>query len=281
MLSRALSNLLYSIIVGLVQGVSEWLPISSKTQVLLVSSFLFGFPLTVAYAFGLFMEVGSLVAALAYFRKDILSLFHDRKLLVFLLVVTIITGLEGVPLYLLSEKLLANAYNLGYPMMVLGAFLIFDGLYIRYSRKQPHSGSLGTLSWKQYLIIGAAQGLAALPGVSRSGMTVSTMLFMRVAPREAFKLSYLAYMPASLGGFLTTIVFSRPEIGTALTTFDASGIAVALATAAVTSFIVIGALLRFARTKHVYIITLFLGVVAISLGAIVATFNLTPGLLPT
>lgn len=265
-----MSNLLYSLFVGLVQGVSEWLPISSKTQVLLVTTILFGLPLQVAFAFGLFMEVGSLASASVYFRREIVSLLHDRKLLVFLLVVTLMTGLEGVPLYLISEKLLGTAYNIGLPMMILGGFLIFDGLYIRSSRMNPHTGTLKELSLKHYIIVGAAQGLAALPGVSRSGMTVSTLLFMRVNPRDAFKLSYLAYIPASLGGFITTIVFSRAELKVALTALDPTGIAVALAAAAVTGFFVIGALLRFARTRHVYVVTLFLGTVAIVLGVLAA-----------
>lgn len=265
-----MSNLLYAIIVGLVQGVSEWLPISSKTQVLFVSNILFGLPLSVAFAFGLFMEIGSLFSATFYFRREILSLFHDRKLLVYLLVVTIMTGLEGVPLYVISDKLLSGAYNLGLPMMLLGAFLIADGLYIRYSRQTPRTGTLAELGLKQYVIVGAAQGLAALPGVSRSGMTVSTLLFLGVNPKEAFKLSYLAYIPASLGGFLTTIVFSKAELSVALSSFDAAGLTVAIVTAALVGIVVISALLRFAKRNDIYKVTLFLGAVAFAIGVLAA-----------
>ena len=263
-----LSNLLYSIIIGIVQGVSEWLPISSKTQVLFVSNILFGLPLAVAFAFGLFMEVGSLFSATFYFRREILSLFHDRKLLVYLLVVTLVTGIEGVPLYLVSDSLLAGAYNLGLPMTVLGAFLIFDGLYIRRSRKTPRTGTLNELSLKQYAIVGAAQGFSALPGVSRSGMTVSTLLFMGVSPKEAFRLSYLAYIPASIGGFLTTVVFSKAELAVALSNFDATGISVSIVTAAVIGVFVISALLRFAKRNDIYVVTIFLGLVAAAIGVL-------------
>lgn len=267
---EALSNLLYAIIIGLVQGVSEWLPISSKTQVLFVSTVLFGLPLDAALAFGLFMEIGSLFAATFYFRREIVSLLHDRKLLVYLLVVTIVTGLEGVPLYLIAEKLLTGAYNLGIPMVLLGGFLIGDAIYIRYSRKTPRTGTLNDLGLKQYIIIGAAQGFAALPGVSRSGMTVSTMLFMGVSPKDAFRLSYLAYIPAALGGFLTTIVFSRSELSTALSNFDATGLTAAIITAALVGFVAISALLRFARRNDIYKVTLFLGGLAIAIGLLAA-----------
>jgi len=261
-----LSNLLYSVIVGLVQGVSEWLPISSKTQVLFVSTILFGLPLNVAFAFGLFMEIGSLFSATFYFRREIWSLLHDRKLLVYLLVVTIVTAIVGVPLYLISDQLLSGAYNLGIPMVILGAFLIVDSVYIRWSRKVPRTGTLNEMRMKHYVLIGAAQGLAALPGVSRSGMTVSTMLFMGIAPKEAFKLSYLAYIPAALGGFLTTIVFSKSEVKIALSNFDPTGLAVAIATAALVGVVAISALLRFAKRNDVYLVTLFLGSLAIVIG---------------
>src|SRR6267378_6018014 len=111
-------NPLFAVILGSVQGVSEWLPISSKTQVLFASTFLFSLPLVVAYAFGLFMEIGSIGSAIVYFRRDIWSLFRDRKLLVYLLVVTAFTGIIGVPLYYLTDKDLAsNPYNVGIPMI--------------------------------------------------------------------------------------------------------------------------------------------------------------------
>lgn len=265
-----MANLLYAFIVGLVQGVSEWLPISSKTQVLFVSTILFGLPLNVAFAFGLFMEIGSLCSATFYFRREIVSLLHDRKLLVYLVVVTLVTGLEGIPLYLISDKLLSSAYNLGVPMMLLGAFLIGDSVYIRSSRKTPRTGSLAKMGMKQYVIVGAAQGIAALPGVSRSGMTVSTLLFMGVNPEDAFKLSYLAYIPASIGGFLTTVVFSKAEVSTALANLDATGLAVAIGTAAVVGVLAISVLLRFAKRNDIYKVTLFLGGLAFAIGLLAA-----------
>ena len=116
---------MYSIIVGIVQGISEWLPISSKTQVLLVSHALFALPLAVAYALGLFMEIGSVGSALIYFRKDIVSIFRNRNLLVYLVVVTAVTAIIGVPIYLLVERVLQNAYNVGLPMLILGICLLY------------------------------------------------------------------------------------------------------------------------------------------------------------
>ncbi|MDG6901622.1 MAG: undecaprenyl-diphosphatase [Nitrososphaerota archaeon] len=263
-----LSNLLYAIMVGVVQGISEWLPISSKTQVLLVSNYLFGLPVEVAFAFGLFMEVGSLASASAYFRRDIISLFHDRRLLLYLLVVTLFTGLIGVPLYVVAEKLLSTAYSPGIPMMILGAILVSDSVYIRYSRLAPRMAGLKDMRLRHYVAIGVAQGIAALPGVSRSGMTVSTMLFMGMEPGDAFRLSYLAYIPAALGGFATTILLSRAEINTAVTAVDPVGVVFAVVAAALVGLVVISAALRFAKRNNIYVVTLVIGVVAIVIGAL-------------
>jgi len=267
-------NVLYSILIGIVQGVSEWLPISSKTQVLLVSNYLFALPVAVGLAFGLFMEVGSLASASIYFRRDIISLLHDRKLLAYLVVVTFFTGLIGVPLFLVAERLLSSVEGTGIPMVVLGVVLIFDSVYIRYSRLTPRLAGLKDMKLKHYIAIGIAQGIAALPGVSRSGMTVSTMLFMGVDPRDAFRLSYLAYIPASLGAFATTILLSRSEINTAVAAVDPAGILLAIITAALIGLVVIAAALRFAKRNNIYVVTLVVGVLAIIIGALASVASI-------
>jgi undecaprenyl-diphosphatase len=263
-------NELYAIILGLVQGISEWLPISSKTQILFASTLLFSLPLAVAYAFGLFMEIGSVGSALVYFRRDIRSLFNDRRLVIYLLVVTVVTGLVGAPLYYLTDKVLTTSpYNIGIPMILLGLVLIGIGFYIRYSRTEPRMvDGLQEMKLKNYVLIGIAQGIAALPGVSRSGMTVSTMLLMGVKPDQAFRLSYLAYIPASLGAFFVTLILSRSQVDTAIRVVEPTGILIAIGTAAVVGIVVISYLLKFAKTSRIYVIDFVLGAIALVVGII-------------
>jgi undecaprenyl-diphosphatase len=263
-------NELYAFLLGLVQGISEWLPISSKTQVLFASTLLFSLPLAVAYAFGLFMEIGSVGSALVYFRRDIRSLFHDRRLVVYLFVVTAFTGLVGAPLYYLTDKVLTSSpYNIGIPMVLLGLVLVGTGLYIRYSRTRPRTvAGLEEMKLKNYIVIGIAQGIAALPGVSRSGMTVSTMLLMGVKPEQAFRLSYLAYIPASLGAFFVTLILSRSQVDTAIQVVEPTGILIAIATAALVGIVVISYLLKFAKKSRIYMIDFVLGAIALVLGII-------------
>jgi len=267
-------NELYAIMLGLVQGISEWLPISSKTQILFASTLLFSLPLAVAYAFGLFMEIGSVGSALVYFRRDIRMVFNDRKLLRYLIVVTAFTGIVGAPLYYLTDKVLSTSpYNIGIPMVLLGLVLIGTGLYIRYSRTRPRLVvGLEEMKLKNYVLVGVAQGIAALPGVSRSGMTVSTMLLMGVRPAQAFRLSYLAYIPASLGAFFVTLILSKSQVDTAIQIVEPTGILIAIATSALIGIVVISYLLKFAKTSRIYIIDFVLGIIALVLGIIATLF---------
>jgi undecaprenyl-diphosphatase len=263
---------LHSIVVGIVQGVAEWLPISSKTQVLLASTVLFGLPLAVAYAFGLFMEIGSVLSALIYFRKDVfwVLILKDQRLLTYLLVVTSVTAVIAVPIYLVMLKLLESSYNVGAPMIVLGTVLIANGLYIRRSRINPKIGGLEQMKMKHYIAVGVAQGIAAFPGVSRSGITTSTMLLMGVKPDVAFRLSFLAYIPAAVGAFMVTVLLSRGEVNSAIASVDLTGVMIAITTAAVTGLLVISYLMRVAKNNKVYLINLALGAIAIVIGLITA-----------
>lgn len=266
-------NALFSILLGLVQGISEWLPISSKTQVLFASYALFGLPIAAGYAFGLFLEIGSLGSAIAYFRRDIIALFHDRKLFVYLLVVTIVTGIIGAPLFYITDTYLQHSSPfIGIPMMALGLSLIGIGLYIRYSRALPRISGLEQMKIKHYIIVGIAQGIAALPGVSRSGMTVSTMLVMGVRQDQAFRLSYLAYIPASLGAFGASLFLARHAINADVQAIQPLGLVLAIVSAMIIGMVTISYLLKFAKTKRVWILDIALGVTALVLGIVFTIF---------
>lgn len=266
-------NILASILLGLVQGISEWLPISSKTQVLFASYALFGLPIAAGYAFGLFLEIGSLGSAITYFRRDIVALFHDRRLLVYLVVVTIFTGIIGAPLFYLTDLYLTHTSPfIGLPMIALGVVLLLVGFYIRYSRALPKISGLEQMKIKHYIIVGIAQGIAALPGVSRSGMTVSTMLVMGVKQEQAFRLSYLAYIPASLGAFAASLFLSRHEVNSDIQAVTPLGLVIAILTALLIGLVTISYLLKFAKTKNIWVLDIALGVIALALGIVFTIF---------
>ncbi|MGB9674727.1 MAG: undecaprenyl-diphosphate phosphatase, partial [Nanopusillaceae archaeon] len=222
---------IYPIILGLIQGVTEWLPISSKTQILLASVMLFNLSLSAAYVFGLFMEIGTILSALIYFRDDIIKLLKgkEKETLKFILISTIFTGIVGVALYYISKHFLETTYNPGLPMFILGIILILNGFYIMYSKSKSKIKDK-EMNIKDSIIIGLTQGISALPGISRSGITVSTMLLLGYRPEYAFRYSYLLYIPAAIGAFLLSIVTSEESLSYIISNISYEGILLALIT---------------------------------------------------
>ncbi len=267
--------IILGVILGVVQGISEWIPISSKTQILLVSSFLLGLGFSAGYTFGLFMEIGTIIASIIYFKREIARVIlallgrgtpEDVIMLKYLVVSTLVTGIMGVPIYLFIVNLI-NGPAVGIPMMILGIVLIIDGITIRLARRSysPRRG-LKELTWKDFFAVGFAQGLAALPGVSRSGMTTSALILLGVKPEEAFRLSFLALIPAALGAIGVTLVFSKHVVANTLglISYDALGVAVLVAT--VVSLVLIDSLLKFARSNKILVLVFLLGFLALASG---------------
>jgi len=272
-----LLQLLYSVILGIIQGVSEWLPISSKTQIIVSSSYLLKLTFQQAYTFGLFMEIGTLSAALIYFRKDMLKLVQvlagskdrmKRKLFFYVLIVTVITGLIAAPLYLIADSITGIA--VGLPMLIIGLVLLGDAALIRYSKKRLEKGiiprKLENLSIKDYIIIGITQGISALPGVSRSGITTSAMLLLGIEPDEAFRLSFIVGIFAAAGAFGLTLVASKSNVAASIAAIGTDGLVVAILTSTIISLFLIDFLIKFAGKQKITYLTAALGIIAIISG---------------
>ncbi len=275
-----LIQVIHSIIIGIVQGTAEWLPISSKTQVLIASQALLNLTYSQAYTFGLFMEIGTVIAAIIYFRRELWTLVkvlffrtrqkEDRKLFVYVLVATVVTGIIGAPLYLVADSL--TNIPLGVPMLIVGLVLIGDALFIRYSRKkQQHGGNtrkFKDLSLKDYVIVGIAQGIAALPGVSRSGITTSTLLVLNVEPDEAFRLSFLIGIFAAVAAFGLTLVATKSNVKADLAAIGTIGLVVAIVTSMIVSLFLIDFMIKIAGKSKIVYVTAALGVIAVVAGVL-------------
>ncbi len=279
-----LLQLLYSVILGIIQGVSEWLPISSKTQIIVSSSYLLKLTFQQAYTFGLFMEIGTLSAALIYFRKDMLKLVQvlagskdrmKRKLFFYVLIVTVITGLIAAPLYLIADSITGIA--VGLPMLIIGLVLLGDAALIRYSKKRLEKGiiprKLENLSIKDYIIIGITQGISALPGVSRSGITTSAMLLLGIEPDEAFRLSFIVGIFAAAGAFGLTLVASKSNVAASIAAIGTDGLVVAILTSTIISLFLIDFLIKFAGKQKITYLTAALGIIAIMSGLLYLVFG--------
>jgi undecaprenyl-diphosphatase len=280
-------QIFYGIILGIVQGISEWLPISSKTQVLFVSTYLLGLNINEAYAFGLFMEIGTLFAAIIYFRKELVSLVtaligrgeaESNMLLKYVVVSTIATAIIAAPIYLYLVDALTGAYNLGIPMLIIGLVLIGDALLIKYSRSKyaddKNRRTLSTLGIKEFILVGIAQGIAALPGVSRSGATTSTLLLLNVEASEAFRLSFIDMIFATAGAVVLTYIASKAQIASALAVIGIPGLAIAIIVATIVSLLLINFLLGIAKKSSIVYLTSALGIIALISGGLILFFNI-------
>ena len=278
-------QLLYSVIIGIIQGVSEWLPISSKTQIIVSSTYLLKLSFQQAYTFGLFMEIGTLAAAIIYFRKELAQLIHallgskdnkQRKLLAYVVVVTVITGIIGAPLYLIADSITGIA--IGVPMLVIGFVLLDDAALIRFSRKRQEKGKvlrkLENLTIKDYVLVGITQGVSALPGVSRSGITTSAMLLIGVEPDEAFRLSFVAGIFAAAAAFGLTITVTRSNVAASLAGIGLTGLAVAIVVSTIISLLLIDFLIKVAGKRNIIYVTAGLGTIAMATGLLYLALGL-------
>lgn len=276
---------LYGVLLGIVQGVAEWLPISSKTQVIVVATYLLHMPFSEAYTFGLFMEIGTILAAVIYFRKELISILRflfrqgnaeSKSLFTYVLVSMIFTGIVGTPLYLFVDSI-QGTYNLGIPMLLLGMVLVGDAVLIHYSRsrhrKMSRRRTLKDMEIKDYIVVGIAQGIAALPGVSRSGITTSSLLLLNAESDEAFRLSFLGSIFATTAAVVLTLVLSSSNVTAAVSTIGMVGLLIAILVSTVISLLLIDFLLKIAKTSSIVYLIAALGIIAIFGGAVAAITN--------
>jgi undecaprenyl-diphosphatase len=195
-----------AIVLGIVQGLAEWLPISSEGMTTLVMLNFFDKTLADALPIAIWLHTGTLLSAVVFFRKDIKEIATDipqyvksrdmqekkDSLITFLLIATAITGIIGLPLILFATEM--NDFSGRLATAIIGGLLIFTGLLqMSASKKAVHREKTGI---KDSIIVGTTQGFAALPGVSRSGITVSTLLLRNIEPAQALRLSFIMSIPA-------------------------------------------------------------------------------------
>ena len=196
------------IVLGIVQGLSEFLPISSSGHLVILQHF-FGME-NADVSFEVVLHLGSLLAVLLYFRQDLFSLCRDffrikdkssravlaRKEVAFLLVATAVTGFLGLMFQDTLEALFSQ------PLVVCGMLLLTGVVLIISDMVKDVRLDAGQMGFVRAMIIGVVQALAIVPGISRSGSTVCASLFLRVKRGEAARFSFLLSIPAITGAFV-------------------------------------------------------------------------------
>jgi undecaprenyl-diphosphatase len=227
-------DLVQAIVLGVLQGLFEWLPVSSQGQVAVAGLAIFGLPVETALNYAIFLHIGTLISAIVYFRKELKALLRqeNNQLLKFMGIAVVATVITAAPLYFFMRQLLTTPFIF---LIALGILLLITGA-VQWKKKVVKKAGL---SGKNALFLGLGQGFAVLPGVSRSGTTTSVLLFEGFEPEQAFRLSFLLSVPsvliAELGFGLMEPVAFEPNI------------LLAVAVAAVVGYISIGVLLKVAR----------------------------------
>jgi undecaprenyl-diphosphatase len=173
------------ILLGIIQGIFEWIPISSEGVVALFSRFLVKDfrPIDLS----LFLHLGTFFAVLIYFRKDwqeILTL-KNLKLLKFLLITALISLIVGYPLYKAIEDVV-----LGSSLLIVMGFGLLMTAYFNKTKR-----TLKLTSSRLAIVTGLLQGLSVIPGLSRSGATIFGLSLGKSEPQEVLKISYLMSGP--------------------------------------------------------------------------------------
>ena len=196
-----------AVIFGIMQGIFEWLPISSQGNLVLAMVGLFGYDAATALNYAIFLHLGTVFAAIVYFRKEIMILLkslktyrikstdENHRTVNFLVIATIITGALGLLVYLFMGRL-----NLRGEVFIalVGLGLIFTGLVQKFIKVRGHN-DYKNLSWFDSVLLGVVQAFSAIPGISRSGITTSALLFRNYNADTALALSFLMSIPAVLG----------------------------------------------------------------------------------
>ncbi len=227
-------DLIQAIILGVLQGITEWLPISSQGQIAAAAITFFGIEAEEALKYAIMLHLGTLIAAIVYFRRELVGFVRakDTKMLKFVVVVLVCSAITGIPLYILFKNFSMEASV----VLLIGIFLIVSGLLQQKARKwRPVLGN------KYAIGLGLAQGLAVLPGISRSGVTTAVLLLEDFEPEQAFRLSFLISIPSVLAGEIFFGLFEGVGL-----VFEPSALA-AIAAAAVVGYASMDFLIRAAR----------------------------------
>ena len=199
------------LILGIVQGLTEFLPVSSSGHLVLAQHFLPGFS-EPPVAFDVTLHLGTLLSLIVFFRKDIIQMLKSffikkgdenassRWLALMIIAGSVPTGLIGIAFEDVFEGLFGNHTLVPFMFAVTG-ILLFAAERVKARRKEE----IKRIGLKEALIIGLVQGIAIIPGISRSGATISTGLVLGASRNEAARFSFLLSIPAVAGAFLLKV----------------------------------------------------------------------------
>jgi len=244
-------NLLYAAFLGILQGATEFLPVSSSGHLALAEAF---FHIKEAgLTFDIALHMGTLLAILAYFHHDFYSMAlaligknaepedqQNRRMAIFIALATIPAVVAGLLGEHAAEALLRGPATVAFSLSAAGLFLWLA------EKMGSRQRSFSAMTLKDALIIGLAQSLALIPGVSRSGSTMSAGLFLGLDRSATARFSFLLSAPIIFGAG----IYKIPKIiGMGLNQSEILFYLTGFFTSAVSGYLVISLLMKYVRTR--------------------------------
>ncbi len=271
-------SILQAIILGIIQGLTEFLPVSSSAH-LVLTPYLLGWkiPAQEAFIFNVLVQVASLVAVIAYFWSDLMAILRawvsgliqrkpfadpQARLGWLLILATIPAGLVGLLIRDQIEQAFANPVATAFFLFVTAAMLAAAEYFSQRKRE------LEQLNWKDALWIGLAQAISVFPGVSRSGATISGGIARGLERPASARFAFLMSIPIMLAaGLLASLDMVKiPGVANMLPVFIPGLIA-----SAIVSYFAIRWLLKYLMQRSLYIFAIYCA----ALGTVVLVFSLT------
>jgi undecaprenyl-diphosphatase len=270
-------SVLEALILGVVQGLTEFLPVSSSGHLVLVPE-LFNMA-TPSLGFDILVHVATLVAVLGYFIRDIIKIVlalvapsrldrsdvkYWRRLFLWLVIGSLPAGLAGVLFSNFFEDLFSSTLAVGLFLIITSLLLWGADFALGRARREPVQ--LDSLRPADALVVGCFQALAIAPGLSRSGATISAGVYLGFDRPSAARFSFLLSIPAILGAFL----FKLKDVGGGFAGPSGGAYAVGAIAAAISGFLAVFFLMRYVKQHRmrpfaIYTATLGLVVVMLSL----------------
>lgn len=267
-----------SIILGIVQGLTEFLPISSSGHLVIVPYLLgWDIPAQDAFIFDVLVQVATIAAVVAYFWNDLWTIARaliqgilaknpledsNSRLGIYILVATIPAGLIGFAVKDLVEQAFNSPTATGFFMLVTAALLVIA------ERVGNHMRGLDQINWKDALWVGLFQALAVFPGISRSGSTITGGMVRNLEREPAARFSFLIYIPIMLAAGLLAMfdLVKLPSASESLVVLAAG-----MLTSAITGYLAIRWLLRYLTRHPLYVFAAYCAII----GSLILVLSLT------
>lgn len=245
-------TLLDALILGIIQGITEFLPISSSGH-LVLTEHLLHLEVSQLKGFDVVLHAGTLVAIFAYFWKDIWAAARNLKMIGYILLATIPAGVLGLTLEDWLDEVFRD------PSMIFGVMILL-ALYFVIAEKFPPQKNKTQFTWRNTFVMGLAQAVALIPGVSRSGSTISAGLLFGLKREEAAKFSFILGIPAIAGAtLLTGIKVVQGEAPMPETSMVIMGFLVS----AVVGYVSVSFLMKFLKKNSLHVFAIYLVVVGV------------------